>query len=167
MCFPQIYLITLLYVRYSWLLDGYHLCMSHSVCFLCECFYRSCAWFEWVELLGSVWFLTLLWFDCHSIDVMFLEELCLNICQVLLQQCGNGGEPRTQTHPLSASWSIMSNSGKKNLWTRAFLNDSTSCSVHWDHSCFETIFWWSIISAWPALNEVTKPSRLNVDSSWT
>ena len=27
----------------------------------------------------------------HCSNVMFLEELCLNVCEVLLQQCGNGG----------------------------------------------------------------------------
>ena len=40
--------------------------------------------------------------DC--VDAMFLKDLCLNVCLVLLQQCGNGrrGEPcDTDTPPLS------------------------------------------------------------------
>ena len=42
----------------------------------------------------------------------------------------------TQTHPFSAYLRSMSNSSRKNLSTRAFLNASTSFSVHWDQSCF-------------------------------
>ena len=30
--------------------------------------------------------------------------------------------------------------------------------IHFDNHLLETVFWWSIISAWPALDEVTKSS---------